>query len=164
MKVSESLRIGTMMIGPVHGPAFETIDGQVCGCAAGTLYAGTFGVPQLSTIVSMLTGQLRVGMSWEQFKFGGSEERLKAAFPELSRPTGPCPVAPGTRISTCSQPTENRLQAIVHLFEEHGWTRERIADWYETLERADEAQAQEAACSTTEPPSQASHEAFAHQN
>lgn len=53
-------------------------------------------------------------------------DELEALYPQLLTVDVPCPA--------CGDGDRILLSIIVHLNDDHRWTRERIADWVETLE------------------------------
>jgi hypothetical protein len=76
-------------------------------------------------------------------------------WPVVKKSPAACPACPLVRVS---DNTHNATGAmIVHLNDDHRWTRERIADWVATLEAQDSAPTEDAAS----PPVEALHVADA---
>ena len=58
---------------------------------------------------------------------------LEKGIPGFHKMRQPCPV-PKCLGHMSKMPTEYLRDTIIHLNDQHGWTRERIADWLETLD------------------------------
>jgi len=69
------------------------------------------------------------GVAWRCFGYVS----LRRIYPHLRVMDGSCPQC-GAKHSL--------LRVIWHLNDEHHWTREQIADWIETIERAHEAKSE----------------------
>lgn len=115
MKLSEAIRLGTTIIGPVRGVYFQFDGDNVCGCLIGTaLYAVGYKPSRARKYSFMDTYEMH--------------ERLITAFPIA-----------GVRVTCPICQSIGRLALIAeHLYEIHKLTREAIADWVATIEPQDE--------------------------
>lgn len=114
MKLSEAIRLGAMMGPPTHD-RWTGKDGSSCVVGAALLSAGIVERPILSK---------------------GFREVFLARFPIVEH-LPPCPQCGEDNIARHggSNPIHWGLQ---HLFHEHRWSREDIADFVETIEREQE--------------------------
>lgn len=112
MKLSEAMRLGSMLTAPVKGPYVEFKDGRVCGACALGAAAVAMGYADKCDI----------------------EPYLDDLWPGLLRmdiPTCPEPSCHGGRSHDRHLTLINR---VIQLFEHHDWSRERVADWIATVE------------------------------
>jgi len=110
MRLSEAMRIGASWSKSIR-LVWKRDDGT---CALGAAYEGTFGT---------IKGALGTHPLEESV-------RLKAEYRILSRGAAECPVS-----NMCPKDLTNTvMQMIAHLNDNHDWSREKIADWIETLE------------------------------
>ena len=111
MRMSEAMRLGSMLAAPIHGPVFS-YDAEPCrACAIGAALLGVYSEQVAKEKVDCLDlGPL-------------------AACRELW---------PWTMRHDVADPVTGRhkqvLITVIHLFETQQWTREQIADWLETIE------------------------------
>lgn len=117
MKLSEAIRLGSMMKPQIYG---EISSGQgTCALGAAIEAAGLTPEPAVPGIV---TGSGRIT---ETAKAGDIIIHTPEAWHAFFHGYHPCPAC---RVSSYG------MRAIGHLNDEHRWTRERIADWVETIE------------------------------
>lgn len=116
LRLSEAIRLGAMAVPEVHGPAYRRgSDGRVCGvCAIGAAMFAAGLIPESRR-------------TW--LPVSHMDPEVSAAFPLLlADVTNPVTESP------------SYVRAIViGLFERHNWTRERIADWVESIEAQQDA-------------------------
>ena len=121
LSLSSAIRLGAMAVPPVHGPVFKRSQGGICGaCAIGAPIFALFGESAREELDSR----------------GSSLTTIRQIFTEH----WPWTV---TRVTHPVRGSDSELvNAMVSLFETYFWTRERIADWIETLEAQQDTQAQ----------------------
>ena len=120
MRLSEAMRLGSMALPPVHGPVFDTKDGEVCaGCAIGAALFAVRGHAAHAEVLDAIRSGAGSPAVWKTL--------IGRYWPWTIDVAVNNPVTGHTAISIAS--------AIIHLFESsHWWTREQIADWVETIE------------------------------
>ena len=117
MDLATAIREGSTKRGPARGHFFRVtcaVDGieTVGSCALGAAFEA-------------LTGRSKAG-TYEYIS-----KTLAAAFPALTRAEARCPMAGDCAVDG----TAPLFDLIPHLNDDHGWTRERIADWVEAVTR-----------------------------
>lgn len=123
MKLSEAMRIGASWTGQAF---WRMKDAKGNTCAMGSVLATLghkFTEPYLS---GSLAARYRRHKKYIDL--------LERKFPILSKEYPDCPVRKCPMVSHL-----NTRLVIQHLNDSHQWTREQIADWIETLEKAEEA-------------------------
>ena len=107
MRLSDAMRIGAAIRPQCQGGMFRTSSkGIKYSCAVGAIMEG-------------LTGRSDITV----------DDFLYATFPIFSKKVS-CPV----NHQTMMVPTASLGAIIIHLNDNHGWTRERIADWIDTID------------------------------
>jgi hypothetical protein len=120
MRLSEAIRLGAMNRPQAYGSYFEKETNRTCALGAAL---DAIGLLALS----------------------GGDQQLYVAFPLLNLQGVPSPC--GCVLVIFADTLGGR---ITHLNDHHHWTRERIADWVESVERA-ETQTCERECAVTCP-------------
>jgi hypothetical protein len=122
MPLSQAIRLAAMSTEPVHGPAYRTDGGRVCGtCAIGAVMYAIHGDAAVEKSGGCVTTAIRAAMS-ERWPW-------TAAYtlgPKLPR---------GGYVHGAVRPITDVMGIMLALFENERWTREQIADWVESLER-----------------------------
>ena len=111
MKLSEAIRLGAMALPPVYGPVFR---------------GGPDGQPCAACAIGAALFAIGLTDMHDAVHFDSVIERV---WPWTSQAVK-SPVGFGKAVNL-----------IVVMYERHGYTREQIADWVETLERAQEPHA-----------------------
>lgn len=106
MKLSWAIRMGSSLRPQCKGNYFDTVNGEVGSCTFGAVLEA-------------------IGAEHSPYK----SHLLRETFPLLAVNNLPSPVLPGVTKYL------NISCAIVDLNDNQGWTRERIADWVETIEK-----------------------------
>ena len=112
MKLSEAMRLGSMLKPQAFDQYVDLENTKTCAMGAAMDAAGL------------------IGDMWTAY-FGGSDHHVwRETWPWANVPlVAECPA--------CDLPLRQKVGAVVaHLNNEHRWTRERIADWVQTLEDA----------------------------
>jgi hypothetical protein len=124
MLCSETMRLGAMVVRPTHGPIFEFMSwdsSEPCGaCALGTLW---YAIEKSAAKPDI-----------------ARYDKCKAALIEYWPWLGRTAVHPETHGYW-----PQAIIIIVSLFEEHQWSRERIADWVATVEPMEQSEPLEVA-------------------
>jgi hypothetical protein len=115
MKLSEAMRRGSMMGPQIAWKLFGPDDSS---CAMGAAFKGV-GISSKGTVFDL------IGIGYQIFP-------ILQVHPAPPVPLHPCPV------DWCTAKTDTMWSIIVDLNNNHGWTREQIADWVETIERQHE--------------------------
>lgn len=122
MRLSEAMRLGIKATPPIYGPVFQRseCETRVCGaCAIGTPLYAVHGDAVLPLIANDPIGNI-ARLYAEQWPWTAHV---------VEHPEHP---DNGYRHSF--------VALVISLFESEDWTRERIADWIEGLERVQEAE------------------------
>lgn len=111
--LSEAIRAGAAIRPQGFDDLFlKTADGRLGSCALGAGYEAMFGSPCANTQANY--------------------DKVDAAFPYLLETFPGCPL--GDDCESEIEPTYDLSDLVVHLNDQHEWTRERIADWLEIQE------------------------------
>lgn len=113
MRMSDAMRLGAMLAGPVHGPVFSHDGGPCRACAIGAVLLAVLGEKEARKQVNDESCGYRVA--------------VRKLWPWINSTTFQHPI---TSCNTASP----IISTIVFLFEVEGWSREQIADWLETVE------------------------------
>lgn len=117
MRLSEAIRLGAMMRPQAKEDLF--VGGH--SCALGAAY-------EAIGLMTPDTDRCNNPSSWHW--------RTRDAFPLLEEKVS-CP------IGDCWRTPDDLAYVTTHLNDEHGWTREAIADWVESVEREQQSPAVE---------------------
>lgn len=113
MRFSEAIRLGSMLHPQCFGSLYRRLDGTtgaiIASCAIGAVYTAL--------------GYTALGGITTEFDFLPWMKLVSVKCPE-------CGSEPHPSVS---------MQTVTHLNDTHHWTRERIADWVESLESGAEA-------------------------
>lgn len=121
MRLSEAIRLGAMALPEAHGPIIEWGAGnKPCGACL------------LGSVLFALRGDTLTFKEYHSsngFGVEGVEALIASRWPWVTTPVHKHP--------QCDFTDETELpMRMMLLYEFNGWTRERIADWVETLEAA----------------------------
>jgi hypothetical protein len=136
MKLSEAIRLGSMLGPQVRGRLGNATDGT---CAIGA--AAVAGVPTETRISdgTIIIGEPRYGVGRgpriSRVPKGESYEAVAEHIAVIFRHETDCPAG-------CGLNGEQVFTLIPHLNDDHEWTRERIADFVATIEDAQTVVAQ----------------------
>ena len=134
MRLSEAIRLGSL-IRPQAYYAWFSRDGSSCAIGAAIEACGVEFVPGMNTKqAEVVLKEFQASEYFQDFK------------KTLAKNTDVCPEC-GEAVKHRGQQEDvkpNISSVIVHLNNEHRWTRERIADWVGTFEKKVEVAAQEA--------------------
>ena len=120
MRLSEAMRLGSMVVPPIRGPIFDRTGGVICGaCAIGAaMYAAGSEEDRTRWMSYCLVSDAESFWPWT---------RRRIAHPIRS------------------EDYWDVLGIVIDLFEEYGWSREQIADWVESVEAAQASEASQSA-------------------
>jgi hypothetical protein len=107
MRLSEAIRLGAAISPQTAGRFFEK--GKSCALGSAALAIGIKETNDVDQCVAVMYA-------------------LRIAFPVLSNTNVPCPA--------CAHLLANLSSAVAHLNDNHSWTREKIADYVEFIENA----------------------------
>lgn len=129
MRLSEAIRLGSMLRPKASGWFFR--DGASCAQGAALEAMG----------VTCADGDFEANVSMRPY--------MKRLWPSLVNVKANCPTC-GEEFSIISKRFETSRNMLAHLNNAsgHDWTREQIADWVETIERAQEVH--DPSCGATE--------------
>lgn len=94
------------------------------------------GVELYPAVAGIVEGTLAPGVSLgEMFAALSSSPRaaLIALFPALELRTAPCPVSMRCAALRSADGLDELADVVIHLNDDHRWSRERIASWLESL-------------------------------
>ena len=115
MRMSEAMRLGAMMAPPIHGALFSRDNGPCQACAIGAALLAVWGETEAKRQIDLCCYIDCAAELW----------------PWLDHTTVVNPVD-NSRLPLIGR--ADMVGIIVVLFENRDWTRERIADWLETVE------------------------------
>lgn len=119
MKLSEAIRLGAMKRPQAFGVLFHRREGSTCAWGAALDAIGTL-------------DKILVGMNEQQ-----QQDLIRASFPDVHKwGMMMCPSCPTSWLTY-----RTALDTLIHLNDRHEWSRQRIADWVETIEARHEAPA-----------------------
>lgn len=116
MRLSEAIRLGAMLRPQEYSVLFDVSTGRSCALGAAAEAIGMLDITETNRFVN----GVKAPQAWMWVK------RI-AACPEC----GP--------MFACHYDKRDVQSVIIHLNNQHRWTRERIADWVESIERSQEA-------------------------
>lgn len=125
MRLSEAIRLGAMIRPQAYGTYFDGAGTCANGAALEAL-----GILDVKSYANTYECQYRLVKAFQKTD-------VYAGFRKIYHHMKACPEC-GATFSEFG-----RVDAIVHLNNDHRWTRERIADWVESIETAQETPATE---------------------
>ena len=119
MKLSEAIRIGAERRPQCRDVFFNRIHGQLCSCALGAAFEGGDLIDQEMLSRGIVALHMELVSAFEGFELYSVNNSGMLPFP--------CPSF------SCRERPAQLPEVIVHLNDEHNWTREQIADWLEEI-------------------------------
>lgn len=115
MKLSEAIRRGANRRPQCRDVFFNRIHGELCSCALGAAFEGGDLIDLAMLDRGIVALHIELVVTFDGFE--------TYSVNNSGMPPYPCP-----SFSCCVRPAQ-LPEIIVHLNDEHNWTREQIADW-----------------------------------
>lgn len=119
MKLSEAIRIGSSKRPQCRDVFFNRIDDEICSCALGAGFEGGDLIDQDMLKRGIVALHMELVSAFEGFELYSVNNSGMLPFP--------CPSF------SCKERPAQLPEIIVHLNDEHNWSREQIADWLESI-------------------------------